>query len=222
MTTRTEFLTKPTHPSFRDLEGLRFERLEVLGFVGVQWRNAVWLCRCDCGTERAVKSSQLVQGKTKSCGCFKDENTSKRFKTHGQAYAIQHDQTAVYNAWCNMKTRCLNENRETYNRYGGRGIQICDRWLNSFEAFYADMGNPPAGHSLDRKDNDGNYCPENCKWSTSKQQTNNTSRCRFVTIDGIKMTAMQASERYGVSQFTIYGRMNRGLCDSEAVFGRHH
>lgn len=210
----TEFLAKPTHPAFIDLEGQRFERLTVLGFIGVKWRNAVWLCRCDCGKIKSVKSSELLKCGTKSCGCFKDENTSKRFRTHGKT------ESAAYRAWCNMKTRCENSSRSTYHRYGGRGITICERWLNSFANFYADMGDPPARHSLDRKDNNGSYCQENCKWSTNKQQTNNTSRCRFVTIDGAKMTAMQASEQYGVSPFTIYGRMNRGLRDSEAVFGR--
>jgi hypothetical protein len=210
------FIPFPKHSRFHDLTGQQFARLTVRGLVGFKWRNAVWLCLCECGKEVEVKAGQIVNGRTKSCGCYKAETVSKRFKTHGNT------ESAAYKAWCNMKTRCENLSRRTYHRYGGRGITICARWLNSFENFYADMGDPPARHSLDRKENDGNYCPENCKWSTNKQQTNNTSRCRFVTIDGIKMTVTQAAERYGVSQFTIYGRMNRGLCDSEAVFGRHH
>lgn len=213
-------ITKPTHSTFIDLEGKQFDRLTVIGFVGRKWRNAVWLCECNCGNVTQVKSSALINRTTKSCGCLKDENTSKRSRTHGHAGALTGLQSAAYNAWCNMKTRCTNENRKEFARYGGRGIQICDRWMNSFENFIEDMGEPPANHSLDRIKNDEGYSPTNCKWSTMKQQANNTRRNRIVVIDGQSMTAKQAAERYAVSEFTIYGRLNRGLRDHEAVFGR--
>ena len=216
-----EVAEKPNHPAFKDLEGQRFTRLLVLGFYGLQWRNAVWICQCDCGTIKPVKSGQLIQGKTKSCGCYKDEKLVQRVRTHGhsRSYSNTRRQSPAYASWLNMKTRCLNKNSNRFIDYGGRGITICDQWMNSFETFLKDMGEPEDGQSIDRINNNGNYEPENCRWATQKEQCNNTRRCRFVNIDGNRFTVMQASEKYGISEFSIYNRLNRGFKDRDAVFG---
>ena len=124
-------------------------------------------------------------------------------KTHGKSYPP----SRVYWSWKSMKARCYNPNRTHYRHYGGRGIKVCDRWLESFENFYEDMGDCPPGLSIDRIDNDGDYTPENCRWATSMEQTNNTSRNRRVTVDGETMTITQWARRLGVNIRTMFYRV---------------
>lgn len=155
--------------NFTDWTGYKYQRLEVLYFQGRDDRgNGFWQCKCDCGKMFAVRSANLKSGTTRSCGCYRNEITSKRSKTHGMTGKSE------FRAWDSMKQRCYNKNFKYYKHYGGRGIKVCDRWLESFENFYEDMGSKPSKkHSLDRIDNDGSYCKENCRWATAKQQANN-------------------------------------------------
>lgn len=125
----------------------------------------IFLCSCVCGHLREVKLADLTSGKSKSCGC--QHPRKGRAPTHGMK------RTGEYISWSGMKTRCLNPKATGYERYGGRGITICDRWVNSFEKFYQDMGPRPPGTSIDRLDNDGNYEPDNCMWRTAKAQNDN-------------------------------------------------
>lgn len=117
--------------------------------------------------------------------------------------------TKIYGAWHNIKQRCLNPNNRFYEYYGGRGIKICDRWLD-FANFLADMGEPEAHLTIDRIDNNGNYCPENCKWATRKEQQNNRRTNKFLTFNGAKKTAMQWSEELGIPHQTICQRIELG------------
>ena len=127
-----------------------------------------WLCRCACGAELTVAASALLQGTSKSCGCLKLSTRAWNFK-HGESSG-----SAEYDAWLHMRQRCLNPKSRVYERYGGRGITICERWLDSFEAFLADMGRKPsARRSLDSIDNNGDYEPGNCRWATARQQNGN-------------------------------------------------
>ena len=213
-------IEKSKHPAFRDLSGKRFGRLLVIGPVAKKWRNYVWGCVCDCGAEVQVKSAELVSGDSKSCGCYKADNTRRIMTTHGHtAGQYRGKGSRAYRIWCEVKTRTSNENRETSHRYVGRGITVCERWQNSFASFLEDMGEPPAGMSIDRIDNDGPYCKENCRWATQLEQSANTGRNRHVTINGETMIVTQAERKYGVSRYTIYNRLNRGLSDHESVFG---
>lgn len=128
---------------------------------------------------------------------------NKRNQTHGLRY------TPEYKTWSSMKERCLNSQHPSYKNYGGRGIKICDRWLNNAEAFYKDMGKRPEGMSLDRIDNEGNYEPSNCRWATQKEQRNNTRQNRYITWDNKTRTISQWSDETGISQAAITIRLNR-------------
>lgn len=128
-------------------------------------RRTRWFCVCECGKEILVLSYSLRSGLASSCGC-----KQKRYK-HG--HTIKRRQSPEYSAWIDMKKRCLNPNNKDFSYYGARRITICNRWKNSFENFYADMGTRPKGMILDRRDNDGNYEPGNCRWVTRKIQADN-------------------------------------------------
>jgi len=150
--------------NFVDLTGRRFGRLIVLGPAERKYHV---ICICDCGRTKIVRKNVLVYGTTKSCGCLAGRFGNGR-QTHGMSYSPE------FKAWDNMKGRCLNEKKDGYKNYGGRGIRICERWLNSFENFLADMGpRPGPSCSIDRKNNDGNYEPANCRWATRAEQNNN-------------------------------------------------
>jgi hypothetical protein len=163
----------PNGPRPADLSGRRFGRLAVVaseGFRDGRWR---WLCRCDCGGTRVTSTASLRGGHAKSCGCI----VGKAGTTHG--HTVGRKQSSEYQSWHAMIRRCEDPAIARYGRYGGRGITVCQRWRDSFVAFLADMGPKPGrGYSIERKDNDGNYEPGNCRWATPTEQSRNTSRSR--------------------------------------------
>lgn len=155
-----------------DHTGKRFGQLLVLRRSPIPGRNAYWLCRCDCGRERAVCAGHLTTNKITSCGCLRSRLIGERFRVHG--HHTKNNSTPEYRAWCAAKTRCYSVTGRQYDDYGGRGITVCDRWRGSFVAFLADMGTRPSpSHSLDRINNDGPYSPDNCRWATKSQQAYN-------------------------------------------------
>jgi hypothetical protein len=143
-----------------DLTGKRFGRWVVLSIHPKRTRSGgvFWACRCSCGTKRIVRGSHLWRSLTKSCGCL--------VKTHGMS------RTRVHNIWKSMRQRCSNPNHVAYANYGGRGITVCERW-QAFLNFYADMGDPPPGLSIDRINNDSGYESSNCKWPSRSEQCRN-------------------------------------------------
>lgn len=161
-------------PPFIDHTGVIYGRLYVKYRVENKGKHVCWFCECSCGGTVIVSSSNLVSKHTQSCGCFQIERTVSTQTTHGMRFTVE------YNIYYGMKGRCYNKNDHKYPIYGGRGIIICKRWLESFENFYNDMGNRPSKkHSIDRIDNDGNYTPDNCKWSTQSEQQSNKQITRW-------------------------------------------
>ena len=132
--------------------------------------QARWLCECECGNRKVLKSIIIRRGISKSCGCFKIEELSKNRYKHGHSSSTK--VTPTYHSWAGMKARCFNPKHKNFNYYGGRGITVCKRWYK-FSNFLNDMGVKPHNLSLDRVNNNGNYCLKNCRWATNKQQANN-------------------------------------------------
>lgn len=194
------------HNSKIDLSGQKIFRLTVIKEVNkpehLKSKNKrYWLCKCDCGIEKIVESSNLRNGHSKSCGCLKNEMMGNRFRTHGRRH------TAEYRSWYAMKDRCLNDKCHAYKDYGGRGIKISQEWIESFEKFYSDMGKKPSKlHSIDRIDNEKGYTKSNCKWSTPKEQANNR-RLSSKNKTGIAGVHWDKSKNSYRSQINYKGKM---------------
>lgn len=183
------------------LEGMRFGRLVVTRREVNKINNrALFLCKCDCGNEKIIRSDALQSGVSTSCGCYHKEMLLKANTTHGMS------RSGIYTAWEGMKARCNNMYSDHYKDYGGRGIKLCKRW-HKFENFYSDMGERPCGMTIERKDNNGNYEPGNCRWATQKEQKNNTRRTRFYEFNSQSKTLMQWSESTGMSISTLRHRV---------------
>lgn len=164
--------------------------------------NTTSICRCSCGKIITTINIKLRFGQ-QSCGCLTLEEAIKSRKTHGRAG------TPIYILWCGMINRCSNTKQANYQYYGGRGIKVCERWMK-FENFFADMGEKPAGLSLERKNNNGDYCPGNCVWATRKQQNRNSRKNRFYVVDDIRACVAEHCERLKLHYGMVNHRLNRG------------
>lgn len=169
-----------------------------------------WVFVCDCGKEVHALAASVKRGQTKSCGCYHREKLSLRRKSHGLSKSRE------FRIWAGIFSRCTNPNATGYKNYGGRGIKVCEQW-RSFERFLADMGFPKAGESIDRKNNDGDYSPENCRWATKLEQTSNKRNNTTVTIGSETHHMAEWARITGMSLSTIYARLKRGLSHENAI-----
>lgn len=198
-----------------DVTGQVFGRLTVVEKHGsLKGEGVLWKCKCSCGNETIVTGKNLRSGNTKSCGClirdtFIDRNKSRA--THGQTGS------PTFISWDSMKQRVLNPSHKSYENYGGRGITICERWLESFENFVADMGERPEGMTLDRIDTNGNYEPENCRWATDEVQGNNKRSSKLIEFQGRTQTSIQWAREFGIHPKVLLYRLKNGWSIEEAL-----
>lgn len=188
---------KPGSPRFVDLIGSVFGMLTVTEFIGFRKAIAVWKCRCECGNDANAFSNQLKAGRSWHCGC-QSKQTGK-------------SKHPLFHTWHGMLERCNNQNGDRYKRYGGRGIKVCERWANSFEAFVEDVGpRPSPQHSLDRyPNNDGDYEPGNVRWATQQEQMRNTHRSQWLTFNGETKFINDWAEQLGITRQALHQRLQR-------------
>ena len=192
-----------------DMTDRRYGRLTVVKPSSVDPEK--WVCQCDCGKTKEINGCSLRRGLTQSCGCLHVEMLKAR-GTHHKS------KTKIYRLWSMMLDRCNNPKNKYYPRYGKRGIKVCKRW-ETFDNFYADMGERPNGKSLDRIDNDQGYTPDNCRWASRREQNLNKADNRRLTYQGKTQTLLEWSEELGINYSTLNTRLQRGWPD-ERVLGQ--
>lgn len=193
--------------------GKKFGRLTVLEELPERkHRNKVYKCQCECGNITNVIGTNLRSGKTKSCGCLYRKSNAKPGKSY----------TRLYHILKGMKDRCYRASYKYYTDYGGRGIVICQEWLNNFMTFYnwAMNNGYRDGLTIDRIDTNGNYEPSNCCWVTQKQQCNNKRNCVYITYNDKTQTVTQWADELHCNRSTIYVRHRNGWTDEECLFGK--
>lgn len=189
----------------KSLIGHSHDFLSVIDFAGRDERyrhgQTLWLCECICGRRKIYSYQRYL--KNKSCGCMKPDFSRKQMLRHGRS------KSKTYNVWLLMRRRCSHKSLPGYENYGGRGIQVCERW-ESFRNFYADMGERPEGLTLDRIDVDGGYSPENCRWVGRDVQARNKRNNRLLTFNGKTQCSAAWAEEIGVKPYVICHRLKRG------------
>jgi hypothetical protein len=183
-------------------KGDRFCKLVAVSFSHRKRTCQYWIFKCDCGKEKIIRVDGVKSGQTKSCGCFRNTHTMSK--------------TSIYRSWASMKSRCHNENVPHYKDYGGRGITVCEEWME-FENFYKDMREKPEGKTLDRINNDKGYYKKNCRWATRKEQSNNVRTNRHLVYKNKTQTMAQWAEEFGMSINTLHERLRRGWSVEDAL-----
>ncbi len=206
-----------------DYVGEKSHKLTINKIVGIYnpttkrnnltFSNCLVEALCECGNTKIIKLQRIFYGYTKSCGCLIGETRADANRTHGKS------KTKEYISWVEMRKRCRNPKVNNYSRYGGIGVEVCDRWYNSFELFLEDMGFMPEGKtSLDRYPNKkGNYEPDNCRWADDYEQSNNRDCNIVVYIDGVKMSLAEAGRFLGFKRGFLQNRIKRGATINEAI-----
>ena len=200
-----------------DLTGREFDRLKVIRYIPASEREGygkkkdsrVWLCECSCGNTVRLRTQQLTHGKARSCGCYCKDVFRKRIeenRTHGKK------NTRLYRIWGDMKDRCFNQSAKDYPRYGGKGVNICEQWVNDFQSFYDwSIKNGYSDNlTLDRIDNNGNYEPDNCRWATMKEQCRNRSNTLIIEYKGEKRPLSEWCEILNIDYHSAHWRLKNG------------
>lgn len=190
---------------FWDLSGQKFNKLTAIKQVGVKANSVLYLCKCECGGERIVKSWVLKCGRVKDCGCVSQKNRneiiSEKNKTHGDS------KTRLYSCWIGIKSRCYRQKDKYYKDYGGRGIKVCNEWIHNYEQFrdWALKNGYKDNLTIDRIDVNDDYKPSNCRWITMTEQTYNKRNTRKIYLNGIGKTASEWSKIFPLTSPGIYG-----------------
>ncbi len=190
--------------AYIDISGLRFGRLTAIErHEKTRDGKTTWWCICDCGTQRAFIGTLLRSGHTKSCGCFQVDETIRNHTTHGKSHTYMH------RLWTDIRNRCNNPRNKSYPFYGGRGIKVCERWEADYSNFVADLGTPPPGMQIDRIDNDRDYGPDNCRWTTRAINCRNRRNNHIIEWNGQRRCIKEWSELTGISRLAISQRINK-------------
>lgn len=193
---------------------MKFGRLRVFGCSGKESGSHAYImeCICDCGTIKSVNLYSMEAGLTKSCGCLNRELTRERCTTHGMSH------TSEWQILHQIKARCTNPKNSAYPRYGGRGIKVCQRWLDSYDDFLADVGKRPSrAHTLDRINNNGNYEPGNVRWATYAQQGANKRNVKLYDYRGEQLCLSEIARREGIPQPRLAYRIRAGYALEKAL-----
>lgn len=194
---------------FKQLAGQRFGRVLVEERVSLpgECSSVRWRCKCDCGTTFITTTAHLTNSTapTRSCGCLRKENALKANTKHGQ------HKSPEYQVWENIIQRCTNPKHPKFHNHGGRGITVCDRWRNSFSDFLSDVGpRPTPRHTIERRNNDLGYEPDNCYWATYAEQNRNRRNNRYVTLDGKTLVLEDWAKLLGIPPRTLHARFHKG------------
>lgn len=206
--------------NIKDLTGQRFGQLTVLGIEDRPGRKTYWICQCDCGNTKTVRSDSLQSGAIRSCGCLKRSQDKVNLTAN---HSHKMSGTRLYGIWVNMKGRCYNIHDARYHRYGGRGIQVCEEWKNDFSAFCSwSLENGYAeDKTIDRIDNDGDYRPDNCRWTTVKAQCNNRSTNINITIGNATKTLTEWCDIFELDPSAVRARYDRnGFISIDELFNK--
>ena len=206
--------------SYKDLSKQKFGKLTVIRRISDKVKPSgqhvlMYECLCECGNIVNVRAEYLKTSHTKSCGCLRKEKSSHT--THGKTG------TRIHDTWRSMKRRCYTKSHKEYERYGGRGITVCDEWKDKFECFYewAMQNGYNDNLTIDRINVNGNYEPSNCRWITIKEQQNNRRNNHYITYNGETLTAIQFAKKYNMNNSTLITRLNRGW-SIEKIMDKHN
>lgn len=200
-------------------KGDRYGRLTIISEAPNLNQYRKFFVECDCGTGKVVPLASMRSGKTKSCGCLNRENQPMNTLKHGHGSRVK-GASVTYITWASMLARCRNPKDRSYRHYGGRGITVCERWY-VFENFLQDMGERPAGLSIDRIDNDKGYSPENCRWANAFQQVNNRRNTKRFTYKGKTQGLSEWAREIGIDRKTLESRIKSGI-ELPELFERKH
>ncbi len=193
--------------AMKDMMGRKVNRLLVTKLSHKTKNDIYWEAICNCGEKVIVGGKSIRRGKIKSCGCLRQENRIKHNGSHRPEYYI----------WSSMKYRCQNPKDKRFLSYGGRGIQVCTKWKQSFQTFFEDMGpRPSKDYSINRIDNDGDYTPSNCEWATSREQSRNTIKTRIISYQGKTQCLKDWAKELSLNYDTTISRLNVGYSVKEA------
>lgn len=197
-----------------DITGERFGFLVAVKYAGSDGQKSFWRVRCDCGVEKILVASELRRGKVRSCGCQTSIAIGNANRTHGMSAH------PAYWVWRSMRDRCRLPTHQAWTNYGGRGIRVCNRWEQSFENFWADMGPTyRSGLTLERTDNEKGYSKANCVWATYREQSNNTRQTRRIKTPWGEINIAEASRKSGIGKTTLLYRLDHG-CPPERMFSK--